>query len=131
MGASFAFSPTPPVAFPGGPLESAGLHLYRTDFGLQIAFLLGVINYVLLVSGSRQGVGRCERIDICGEDDAMDLLAVLVSAAAVPPFHTLWTSIQRPPLQDAAERGRLGASTFRNLNYGSAAASALISGSTL
>ena len=33
--------------------------------------------------------------------------------------------------QDAAERGRLGASTFRNLNYGAAASSALISGSTL
>ena len=49
VGGSFAFSPTPPVAFPGGPLEAAGLHLYRTDFGLQIAFLLGVVNYVLVV----------------------------------------------------------------------------------
>ena len=52
VGGSFAFSPTSPVAFPGGPIESAGVHLSRTDFGLQIAFLLVVVNFVLAVRGS-------------------------------------------------------------------------------
>ena len=126
VGGSFAFSPTPPVAFPGGPLEAAGLHLYRTDFGLQIAFLLGVVNYVLVVrGGGRGGGGGAAPVGGRGRA-AGEKRERGTSVKTYPRMSTLF-----PHTQDAAERGRLGASTFRNLNYGAAASSALISGSTL
>ena len=100
----------------------AGLHLYRTDFALQIAFSLGVVIYVLVVrAGQEPGQGRGEGGAGQGEKPERG-----ASVKTYPRLSTL-----SPHTQDAAERGRLGASTFRNLNYGAAASSALISGSTL